>query len=319
MKKIIKSYANIFFLIFSPITLISSLWLKFVISIKTSRFSDKIFMNLGILPILDQYYQPLINPKKHLNKSLRENRNLPGINLNTQNQINLIKQFNYNDELTKFTIDKSKKLQFYYNNDSYMSGDAEYLYNFIRYFKPHKIIEIGSGYSTLIANHALIKNLEENPVVKISHICIEPFEQEWLSTLNIELIREKVEEVDLALFKTLKKNDILFIDSSHIIRPQGDILFEYLQILPILQEGVIVHIHDIFTPKDYLDKWILEDHLLWNEQYLLEAFLTSNKQYKILAALNYLSHEFNAEFCSKAPIFKQQEGREPGAFWIQKC
>ena len=140
-----------------------------------------------------------------------------------------------------------------------------------------------------------------------------------LSKLNIELIREKVEEVDLALFKTLNKNDILFIDSSHIIRPQGDILFEYLQILPILNEGVIVHIHDIFTPKDYLDNWIYDNHLLWNEQYLLEAFLTSNKQYKILAALNYLSHEYNLEFCSKAPIFKGQEGREPGAFWIQKC
>ena len=73
-----------------------------------------------------------------------------------------------------------------------------------------------------------------------------------------------------------KKNDILFIDSSHIIRPQGDVLFEYLEILPILNPGVVVHIHDIFSPKDYLDNWIINDHLFWNEQYLLEAFLSFN-------------------------------------------
>ena len=71
--------------------------------------------------------------------------------------------------------------------------------------------------------------------------------------MNVELIREKVEDMDLDIFKSLNRNDILFIDSSHIIRPQGDVLFEYLEILPVLKEGVIVHIHDIFTPKDYLN------------------------------------------------------------------
>lgn len=314
-----KKYANFFFIIFSPITLFSAFWLRFVISIKSSRFSDIIFMKLGLLPILDQYYQPLINPKKHLKKSLRENRNLPGIDLNIAEQLELINQFDYNDELVNYSLNKINDLQFYYNNNSYMSGDAEYLYNFIRHFKPRKIIEIGSGYSTLITNHALVKNLEENPDNLISHICIEPFEQEWLSKLNIDLIREKVEDLDLNIFNTLNENDILFIDSSHIIRPQGDILYEYLEILPILNKGVIVHIHDIFTPKDYLDKWILEDHLLWNEQYLLEAFLTSNKNFKILAALNYLSHDYREQFTSKAPIFKIQNNREPGAFWMQKC
>jgi hypothetical protein len=314
-----KKFANLFFIFFSPLTLLSTLWLKLVVSVKSSRFSDIIFMKVGILPILDQYYQPLINPRKHLIRSLRENRSLPGIDLNIDMQLALINQFKYNDELVKFPLNKSEKLEFYYNNDSYMSGDAEYLYNVIRHFQPEKIIEIGSGYSTLIANQALGKNMEELPVRKVSHICIEPFEQQWLSNLNVELIREKVEDMDLDIFKSLNRNDILFIDSSHIIRPQGDVLFEYLEILPVLKEGVIVHIHDIFTPKDYLNKWIFEDHLLWNEQYLLEAFLTFNSDYKIIAALNYLSHEHSEIFCSKAPIFSEQSNREPGGFWIQKC
>jgi len=74
----------------------------------------------------------------------------------------------------------------------------------------------------------------------------------------------------------------LFIDSSHIIRPQGDVLFEYLEILPILNAGVFVHIHDIFTPKDYLSEWILDGKVFWNEQYLLEAFLSFNTCFKIM-------------------------------------
>ncbi|HUH33531.1 MAG TPA: hypothetical protein VLZ28_06220, partial [Daejeonella sp.] len=82
--------------------------------------------------------------------------------------------------------------------------------------------------------------------------------------------------------------------------------------------GVLVHIHDIFTPKDYLNDWVLKHHHLWNEQYLLEAFLTFNSQYKIIGALNYLAHHFPAEFAEKSPIYARQKGREPGAFWMVK-
>ena len=105
-----------------------------------------------------------------------------------------------------------------------------------------------------------------------------------------QVIRQPVETVDKTIFTCLESNDILFIDSSHIIRPQGDVLCEYLQILPVLQPGVLVHVHDIFTPKDYLDEWLREQGLFWNEQYLLEAFLSGNTDYEIIAALNFLKH-----------------------------
>ena len=74
--------------------------------------------------------------------------------------------------------------------------------------------------------------------------------------------------------------DILFIGSSHVIRPQGDVLFEYLELLPTLKRGVIVHVHDIFSPRDYPQSWLLDEVRLWNEQYLLEAFLTDNEHWK---------------------------------------
>ena len=97
----------------------------------------------------------------------------------------------------------------------------------------------------------------------------------WLNDVSgIEVLRQRVEQMDKQLFLELEENDILFIDSSHMIRPQGDVLCEYLEILPTLRPGVLVHIHDIFTPRDYPDEWLIDEVKLWNEQYLLEAFLS---------------------------------------------
>lgn len=122
--------------------------------------------------------------------------------------------------------------------------------------------------------------------------------------------------MDVNFFNQLGENDILFIDSSHIIRPQGDVLFEYLQILPILNKGVIVHIHDIFTPKDYLNEWIFNGTLFWNEQYFLESFLCLNNSYSIIGALNYLKNNYYNELAEKCPMLTLD--REPGSFWIKK-
>lgn len=99
------------------------------------------------------------------------------------------------------------------------------------------------------------------------------------------MIRQGVEDVDKSLFSELGKDDILFIDSSHIIRPQGDVLFEYLELLPVLRAGVIVHVHDIFSPREYPKELVMDEVKFWNEQYLLEAFLTSNHEWRIVGAL----------------------------------
>jgi predicted O-methyltransferase YrrM len=312
-----------FLLIGSPLTFISSLWLKFVMKAKSHNHTleDTIFNNVGLLPVVDHYYQPLITPKKHLKKSLRDDRTLPGINFNIDEQLSLLSKFNYNTELLQFPIDRVKNestREYYYNNGSYLSGDSEYLYNMVRHFKPKKIIEVGSGFSTLMAKNAIIKNTVEDSSYQCRQICIEPYEQPWLENLGLEVIREKIEVLNRDVFKQLESTDILFIDSSHIIRPQGDVLCEFLEILPLLNPGVLIHVHDIFTPKDYLDNWIYDLHLLWNEQYLLEAFLCFNDKFRIIGATNFLSHHYSKEFSAKCPVFAKQENREPGAFWMVK-
>jgi hypothetical protein len=138
----------------------------------------------------------------------------------------------------------------------------------------------------------------------------------WLEETSVSVVRSKVEDVELSFFSKLEENDILFIDSSHIIRPQGDVLFEYIELLPSLRKGVIVHIHDIFSPKNYPKEWLEDKVLFWNEQYLLEAFLTHNSTWKVVGALNYLHHNHYEKFKTVAPFLTLE--REPCSFYIQK-
>jgi len=210
------------------------------------------------------------------------------------------------------------QLQFYYGNPSLGPGDAEYLYCMIRHFKPGRIIEIGSGYSTLMAKEAIENNKRENSSYNCEQICIEPYEMPWLEKTGVQVIRKLVENVDISFFSSLQNNDILFIDSSHVIRPQGDVLYEILELLPSLNPGVVIHVHDIFSPKDYTKKHIIDDVLFWNEQYLLEAFLSCNDDFVIIGALNYLKTHFPDELNAKLPALRNHPHHLPGSFWIKK-
>ena len=143
----------------------------------------------------------------------------------------------------------------------------------------------------MILRHALFMNSEETGH-RDEHICIEPYRQPWLERVDdIKLIRGRVENSGLDWSSALSSGDLLFIDSSHMIRPQGDVLFEYLEVLPQLPRGVFIHVHDIFTPRDYPEKWVRDGVQFWNEQYLLEATLGNSDRYEIVAALNLLKHD----------------------------
>ena len=268
----------------------------------------------GIYPIRDHYYQPLFRDSI-LRKSLSEKRSLPGIDWKIDSQISFLNTLHFEGELLDMNINKSSDpLRFSLGNGGFESGDAEFLYQLIRYLKPSTIIEIGSGNSTKIAHQAVCTNHTETGEMA-THICIEPYEVPWLEKLGVKVIRKLVEDCDLNMFKKLKSNDLLFIDSSHMIRPQGDVLFEYLELIPTLQKGVFVHVHDIFSPRDYLENWIRKDVRFWNEQYLLEALLSNTIKYEIVAALNYLHHEHYDSLKRVCPYL--DKSREPGSFYFK--
>ena len=303
-----------------PFIAISAVILKLYRRAGSQRLSRNTWLlkKIGVFPIRDHYYEPLFNNER-LYKNLREKRLLPGIDFNAKNQLQLLKNLTFQEEFKNF-INIQDKLDnesaFQLPNRSFDAGDAEFLFNYVRYLKPSKVIEVGCGQSTKIISHALFLNQQETGIVS-QHRCIEPYEAPWLDIFdNIEVIRAKIETTDHSIFTELETNDLLFMDSSHIIRPQGDIIKEYLEIIPSLQSGVIVHSHDIFSPRDYLESWITDNVFFWNEQYILEATLSNNRSYEIIAALNFLKHDHFNALQKVCPFLTKAS--EPGSFYFKK-
>ena len=178
-------------------------------------------------------------------------------------------------------LKKMEKYKFEYSNihqeNGYCSnGDGAILYSMIRILKPSKIIEVGSGYSTKVINHARIKNVQECSV-NTEITCIEPYPKKVLDlniNSDIKLIKSKVEDVDEDYFQSLNDGDILFIDTSHVVDIANDVHL-CLKIIPKTRAGVYIHIHDIRLPYEY-PKWILNQRKYWCEQYLLHMFLSFN-------------------------------------------
>ncbi|MFY0626309.1 MAG: class I SAM-dependent methyltransferase [Reichenbachiella sp.] len=317
VKNLFLTFINILDVLLAPISILSLIWFKIVKSTfwkfgnGQMKFSQYLFRSTGTLPITRHYYEPFVRLKN-------ESRISIPIDFNRKEQVDLLASFDFNSELTAIPIEKQHGQSFYYKNETFESGDAEMLYNMVRKFKPKNIVEIGSGYSTLMSLLAIDQNTKEQDSDHCLLTCIEPFENKWLANLPIQLIKEKVEDVSMDLFMNLTENDILFIDSSHIIKPEGDVLHEIFQILPTLNKGVIVHIHDIFTPMHYPMEWVNSNFRFWNEQYLLEAFLMNNDQFKIVCAMNYLRLNFPTELFGCCPILANDKDQRPGSFWIQK-
>jgi predicted O-methyltransferase YrrM len=272
-------------------------------------------MKVGVFPIRDHYYEPQFNYRKN-RQPFSQDRELSAIDWNVDGQLKMISSLSFTHELQGLSRKEMSVPDFHLDTILFGPGDAEYWYQLIRLMKPGRIFEIGGGNSTLVAIKAIRKNLQEDPDYSCKHICIEPYERPWLESTGVSMIRKKVEDLGVEFFSELQENDVLFIDSSHVIRPQGDVVFEYLELLPILKVGVIVHIHDIFSPRNYLREMLVDKAVFWNEQYLLEAFLSQNDKWKITGALNYLHHNHYEELKSVAPFLTPD--REPSSFYIQR-
>jgi predicted O-methyltransferase YrrM len=263
----------------------------------------------------DHYYEPTY-AEAHLPAYTAGERNLPAVDLNEAGQLALLASFTFVDELKALPARSAGPGEFGYDNDWYGAGDVELYYSMIRARKPRRIVEIGSGNSTLVALLAIGANRRDDPDYTCGITCIEPYEMPWLEAKGVEVVRERVELIALDRFAALGPGDILFVDSSHVIRPHGDVLREFFEILPSLADGVIVHVHDVFTPRDYPEHWLRAERRLWNEQYLLEAFLAYNDRFQVICAANWLKHNHWDAFSRACPIVVPSN--EPGAFWIEK-
>jgi Methyltransferase domain len=272
----------------------------------------------GVTVVANHYHEPTYSAE-HIFRDPDAPRVLAGIDWNLDAQTQLLAQFDFGAALHSLEGRRSRGRTFSYSNGYCGPGDAEALYCMIRHFKPRTIVEVGCGQSTVVAHFAIADAKAEDSRYSCRQICYEPFENPWLEDLGVEVKREVIEKSDLSLFRSLCPGDIVFIDSSHALRPMGDVEFEFLHILPNLPKGVIVQVHDIFSPRDYPAQWLNVERRFWNEQYLLEAFLSFNHEFEIICSLNHLMHLGSAQFKRAFPILAER-GPDPfvGSFWFRR-
>ena len=264
------------------------------------------------------YYSPIpsMNEIRKYNFNVPLPGNLPGIELNGTEQLDLLYSFEtFYDELP-FTDKKSNGLRYYYENGYYCYSDAILLCCMIRHLNPQRIIEVGSGFSscvTLDTNEIFMGN-------SIKCVFIEPYPERLESLLkkneNEQTIihKKRLQEIPLELFSELHKNDILFIDSTHVMKFNSDVNYIIHEILPALARGVYIHFHDVFYPFEYPKEWLLRG-TAWNEQYMLRAFLEYNNAFKIVLFNTYLERIYEKTIKNRFPLLYKNTG---GSIWLMK-
>ena len=283
------------------------------------HFND--WQRSGFILMPNHYYSPIpdVSQMEATNEKKTE---MIGVDMRENAQLYFLDNVcaPYKEEYLRFS-DKKTKLyhEFHFNNGVFERVDAEVLHCMIRYKKPKRMIEIGSGYSTLISAAACEMNKKKDGVI-CDFTAIEPFPNELfknsLPGLS-RLIRKPLQDMDMNLFKTLKEGDILFIDSSHVLKTGSDVQLICLEIIPRLAPGVIIHIHDIFLPAEYPEKWIKEEHVFWNEQYFLQAFLSFNDSFEIVWAGSFMHHKYPKKLSKYFPGYSSKNCL-PGSFWMKR-
>jgi predicted O-methyltransferase YrrM len=248
---------------------------------------------------------------------------LPGIDMRDEAQVAFLREvaqrFSEEYDALPRTSPDGTNTRYFLNNSAFETVDAEIYYSMLRLHQPRKIIEIGSGWSTLLSFEALRRNAAEGHPAKIT--AIEPYPYDYLREAVkanpdlVELWETPLQKVPLDTFQQLDEGDFLFIDSSHVLKIGSDVQYEFLEILPRLPSGVIVHVHDIFLPVEYPRQWVVDEHRFWNEQYLLQAYLVDNARVEVLWGGAWM-HVKHPDELRKA-IASYTAAGPPGSFWFR--
>ena len=285
---------------------------------------------LKAIPALDQllflrgaftghFYSPIPSLKeirKHREVIFKVPRELPGIDLREKEQLSLVEVFArdyYRDQ--PFREERTDELTYFFHNEAFCHCDAIILHCLLRHFRPRRVIEIGSGFSscvTLDTNRLFLND-------SIQCVFIDPYST-VLKTLrggNVEglhIIPKRVQDVPLDVFTALDSGDVLFIDSSHVSKVGSDVNHILFNILPALRPSVRVHFHDVFYPFEYPENWIVNGRS-WTEAYLLRAFLQFNDTFEIELFPNYLTRFHQDFFKQRMPLCLKDPG---GSLWLRK-
>lgn len=241
---------------------------------------------------------------------------LLGIMLNEQCQHDLLKEYVHFYKDLPFPEKQTPGLRYYFDNSWFSYSDAIFLYSFLRKHMPKRIIEVGSGFSSAVMLDTIDRFFSQRPELTF----IEPYPDRLISLFRegdreqVKLIDKKIQEVPIDVFLTLEPGDLLFIDSSHVVKCGSDLHLLMFEILPRLKPGVIVHFHDVFYPFDYPSEWLTEGRY-WNENYFLRMFLSYNSEWSIQFFNTYAHFMFGDLIKAEMPLCARNTG---GSLYIQR-
>ena len=200
--------------------------------------------------------------------------------------------------------------EFVWQNGVFTGADAYAYYGLVRELEPARVVEVGAGWSSTLLARALRANQKPASVTLVDPIInrgvLGDLVEQW------DVIERGVQHVDPGVFASLQSGDVLFYDGSHCVRTAGDVNWMLFHVLPSLADGVWIHFHDIFWPREYFAEWVLNDGLSWNEQYALEAFLSGNDRYRVRLAVGALRARRRDRLRELLPRVSG------GSVWLQK-
>ena len=283
----------------------------------------------GFLPVPVHYYSPIPDIFDLSKRKIWDKKsNLTGVNFNEKTQIAFLHELGkkYAKECDWPLKPTKNPADYFVDNQGFSYGCAAALHSMIRHYKPKRVIEIGSGNSSQVIAAALsINKMKDHQ--KSKYIIVDPYPTHYLakrpgrSGYYSQLLKQKVELLDPKFFDQLDKNDILFIDSGHTVRIGGDVNFLFLEVLPRLKPGVVVHIHDIALPYEYPKVYATNEvfRQFWTEQYLLQSFLIFNPTFEVLLAMNYIQTDHKKDFEKAFPLYDLKiHIFSSGSFWIRR-
>ncbi|NUM63699.1 class I SAM-dependent methyltransferase [candidate division KSB1 bacterium] len=240
----------------------------------------------------------------------------PGVDLREAQQQEVLDELAvFYDELP-FPASPDPLFRYHYENRYFSYGDAVVLYAMLRRLRPQRVVEVGSGFSS-----AAMLDIDERFLGgKTQFTFIEPHPERLLALLRQQdlhrcsVLQMPVQKVNLATFAALAAGDVLFVDSSHVVKIGNDVRHLLSQVLPRLRAGVVVHFHDIFWPFEYPEEWVFGGHA-WNEAYFLHSFLQFNTAFEIVYFNSYMAVRHHERLREKMPLALKNAG---GSLWLRK-
>ncbi len=267
------------------------------------------------------YHSPVVDPRTVSNYVTRERMTEPdliaGIPLDTAAMRRLWLENLAFIQQTPFSDDPFGDNRYSYLGGPFPWGDAVILRMMIGHFRPKRVIEVGSGYSSA----CMLDASEHAGLSDFNLTCIEPYPERLKSLLRaydaprVTIIEKLVQDVPVDLVDTLDAGDFLFIDSTHVMKTGSDVHHEFFHMLPRVKPGVIIQVHDVIYPFEYPDEWIFDSNYSWNEAYALRAFLMYNSQFRVIFWNSLFGKSFTQQINAEFPLFMKNPG---GSIWLER-